>query len=323
MIAHGRVKGIGLHNMNKRGRLKYILYVLIAGCMWGCMGLLVRPLNDIGLVSMDIVALRAFVTVVVTFVSLPLLSKVNGSKAREDIRIRIKDIWIFLGTGIASVVFFNFCYFNTIIYTSLSVAAIMLYTAPIFVMIISAFVFHDKITSVKVIAILLAFIGCGVVTGVIGGNIAITATGALFGLGAGIGYALYSIFGKIATKRGYNSVTVTLYTFVMASVGVLPFCDFKGIVNVFSENPQMLVLSFVLILVTTFFPYIFYTAGLNGMEPGKAAVVACIEPVAATVVGWIAFDERPSVSTVLGVLMVIGAIFIINVRQDGKDKVNK
>lgn len=323
MIARGRGKIHGLHNMNKNSGLKYIFCVLTAGCMWGCMGLLVRPLNDIGLVSMDIVALRAFVTVIVTFASLPLLSKINGSRVREDIKIKFKDTWIFLGTGIASVVFFNFCYFNTIIYTSLSVAAIMLYTAPIFVMIISAFVFHDKITSVKVIAILLAFIGCGVVTGVIGGNIAITATGALFGLGAGIGYALYSIFGKIATKRGYNSVTVTLYTFVMASVGVLPFCDFKGIVNVFSENPQMLVLSFVLILVTTFFPYIFYTAGLNGMEPGRAAVVACIEPVAATFVGWIAFNERPSVSTVLGVLMVIGAIFIINVGQDGKDKVDK
>lgn len=315
MIARGRGKIRGLHNMNKRSGLKYIFYVLTAGCMWGCMGLLVRPLNDIGLVSMDIVALRAFVTVIVTFASLPLLSKINGSRVREDIKIKFKDTWIFLGTGIASVVFFNFCYFNTIIYTSLSVAAIMLYTAPIFVMLIGAAVFRDKITPRKFVALLVAFLGCGVVTGVIGGNIAITATGALFGLGAGVGYALYSIFGKIATRRGYNSVTVTLYTFLTASLGVLPFCDLKGIIVSFSRNPRMIALSFVLILVTTFFPYIFYTAGLNGMEPGRAAVVACIEPVAATCVGWIAFDERPSVSTAVGVVLVIGAIAIINAGQ--------
>lgn len=299
--------------MNKRSGLKYIFYVLIAGCMWGCMGLLVRPLNDIGLVSMDIVALRAFVTVIVTFVSLPLLSRVNGSRAKEDARIKLKDLWIFAGTGIVSVVFFNFCYFNTIIFTSLSVAAVMLYTAPIFVMIISCVVFHDRITFKKAAAIIIAFLGCGVVTGVVNGVPAITVNGALFGLGAGVGYALYSIFGKLAVKRGYNSVTVTLYTFLMASLGVLPFCDLNRMIVTLSENPGILVLSFILILVTTFFPYIFYTAGLNGMEPGKAAVVACIEPVAATVVGWIAFSENPTLGTVFGVILVVFAISLVNI----------
>lgn len=301
--------------MNNKNGLKCTIYVLVAGCMWGCMGLLVRPLNDIGLLSMDIVALRAFVTCIMTLVSLPLLSRINSSKAREDIKIKLKDVWIFVGTGIVSIVFFNFCYFSTIIYTSLSVAAIMLYTAPIFVMLISAVVFKDRITTKKAVALVLAFLGCGAVTGVIGGQIIITLQGALFGLGAGIGYAFYSIFGKLATDRGYNSVTVTLYTFVMASLGVLPFCSFKQIAGSLSDNPKMALYAVALILITTLFPYIFYTAGLGGMKPGKAAIVACIEPAAATFVGWLFYKETPSIGTVVGVILIFAAIVLINLKR--------
>lgn len=295
--------------------IKYILYVLAAGIMWGCMGLLVRPLNNVGLVSMDIVAIRAFVTFVMTLITLPMLSRLNHSTAKKDIKIRLRDIPIFTGTGIVSVVFFNFCYFNTIIYTSLSVAAIMLYTAPVFVMLISAVVFKDRINSRKIVALVLAFAGCGVVTGAITGSMSISVKGLLFGLGAGIGYALYSIFGKLATDRGYNSVTVTLYTFLWAGIGVIPFVKFDSLISAFAGNGKLAVYAFVLIIITTFLPYIFYTGGLSGLEPGKAAIVACIEPVTATFVGWFAYGEKPSATTYLGVAMVIAAIIVINAKS--------
>ena len=70
--------------------------------------------------------------------------------------------------------------------------------------------------------------------------------------------------------------------------------------------------TFLLILITTFLPYIIYTAGLAGLEPGKAAVIACIEPVMATFVGMIAFKEKIGIVTVLGVLLVLAAITLIN-----------
>ena len=100
-----------------------ILLVLASGCMWGCMGLLVRPLNEIGLKTMDICFLRGFVTFVVMLVALLVFD-------RSALKIRVKDIWCFIGTGAFSVSFFNFCYFKTITLTSLSVAAVLLYTAP-------------------------------------------------------------------------------------------------------------------------------------------------------------------------------------------------
>lgn len=296
--------------------IKSVLFVLIAGSLWGCMGLLVRPLNnEIGLASMDIVALRAFETAILSFVGMPVLSKINHSKAKEDLKIKIKDIWIFIGTGIVSVVFFNFCYFSTIIYTSLSVAAIMLYTAPIFVMLFSAVIFKDKMTAKKVVALCLAFLGCAVVTGAITGNMVVNTKGILFGLGAGIGYALYSIFGKFATDRGYGSQTVTLYTFLFASIGVLPFISIRKIAGAFAGKPQMVLYAVILIIITTFLPYIVYTAGLSKLEPGKAAIVACIEPVMATFVGLIFYKETIDLLTYIGVFLVIGAIILVNISQ--------
>jgi len=120
-----------------------ILYVLASGCMWGCMGLLVRPLNKIGLVTMDICFLRGFVTFIVMFVTLLIFN-------RGALKIRLKDVWCFIGTGALSVSFFNFCYFKTITLTSLSVAAVLLYTAPAFVMVMSFFLFKENMTKKKV-----------------------------------------------------------------------------------------------------------------------------------------------------------------------------
>ena len=140
-----------------RQKTSSILLVLAAGCMWGCMGLLVRPLNNVGLVTMDICFLRGFVAFVIMLAGLLVFD-------RTALKIRLKDIWCFVGTGALSVSFFNFCYFKTITLTSLSVAAVLLYTAPAFVMIMSFFLFKESMTKKKILALLSAFVGCVLVS---------------------------------------------------------------------------------------------------------------------------------------------------------------
>lgn len=81
---------------------------------------------------------------------------------REDLKIRLRDFMVFIGTGVCSIVFFNIMYFITIERTTLSVAAILLYTAPCFVMLMSAAVFHEKITGMKMVALLLALLDAAV-----------------------------------------------------------------------------------------------------------------------------------------------------------------
>ena len=111
--------------------------ILAAGSLWGSMGLFVRVYNARGLQSTDIVAIRAMATVIAMFVFMIFFR-------RELLRIRLRDLWCFLGTGIGSIVFFNYCYFKTISLTSMSVAAVLLYTAPAIVMVLSRILFGER-----------------------------------------------------------------------------------------------------------------------------------------------------------------------------------
>ena len=175
-------------------KTKAYLYIITAAICWGLIGLFVRTLAAQGFSSMQIVALRSLAAAIC--VTLPLLR--SGSAA---LRIRLRDLWLFIGTGICSLVFFNYCYFNAMQQTSLAVAALLLYTAPVFVMLMSLLCFGEAFTRTKALALLLTFSGCACVTGVFGSSLTLTLSGLLYGLGSGFGYALYSIFGKYANIR--------------------------------------------------------------------------------------------------------------------------
>lgn len=284
------------------------LLIIAAGCMWGCMGILVRTLEAVGLNSMETVALRSILTCICMVVGL-------GIFKRKAFSVKVKDIWCFLGTGIASVVFFNYCYFRTITMTSLSVAAVLLYTAPTFVMLMSAVLFKEKLTMKKGVSLVMAFLGCVLVTGGFGTGSGLNKFGILIGLGAGLGYALYTIFGRYAIERGYDSFTITLYTFFFASLGVLPFVNIPHIYGIMAQNPSVFLQAFFWTFVTTVAAYLCYTLGLKYMEAGKASVIASIEPVAATLIGVFLFQETIEVKALLGMCLVLGATLLVNKRK--------
>lgn len=283
-------------------------FVLLAGILWGTMGIYVRRLNALGFTTMEIVAVRSVVTAVLLLCILFFYNK-------EMLKIRLKDIWCFAGTGILSIVFFNYCYFKAITMTSLSVAAVLLYTAPAIVMVLSAFLFREKITIVKMISLAATFAGCVFVTGLAGGAKSLNVAGILAGLGAGFGYALYSIFSRYAIERGYHSLTISFYTFVFASVGVLPLADINIIYDACVKDLGIAGFYLVFALVSTVAPYILYTLGLTGLENSKASIIASIEPVTATVLGIVLFHEKMTIHNVIGILLVLGAIVICNLNS--------
>lgn len=112
-------------------------FVLAAGTLWGIMGIFVRKLGTYGFSSIQIASL-----------------------------IEIRDIGLFPGMGLVSLLLFTICYFTTINMASLSVAAILLYTSPIWVMLMSLVCFKEKMTKRKVLAAAMAFGGCVLVSGV-------------------------------------------------------------------------------------------------------------------------------------------------------------
>lgn len=295
--------------MNSNRKSKFApLYVITAGILWGMMGLLVRRMNEEGYTSMEITAFRAVISAVV-------LSAISLIIKPQSFKIRVKDIWVFLGTGLLSVVFFNVCYFSCMTMTTLSVAAILLYTAPAFVLILSFFIFKEKLTGRKLICLVMTFIGCVLVSGG-PGSIKLSIPGLLLGLGAGFGYALYSIFGKIAVKKGYSSLTITVYTFIFATAGTLILIKPAHFINCLTVSRNSIPLEAFLVLLNTVAAYILYTKGLEGTETGKASILATIEPVTACVVGMIFFGEFPGIVAYIGIVLVLAGCIIQNIKSE-------
>lgn len=279
--------------------------IVIAGVLWGCLGIFVRRLNEAGLYSMEIVALRAFVTCIAMGIFVFF-------RDWTLFKIRFRDLWCFFGTGLCSIVFFNYCYFKAISMTSLSVAAILLYTAPAIVMVLSFVLFGERFSICKLISLVLTFAGCVLVTGVLTEPGSVTGSGILVGLGAGLGYALYSIFGRYAIERGYHSLTITFYTFLFASVGTLFLADISVICSVATKSVSVMGLCVALGIVCTVVPYLTYTLGLQYVENGRASILASVEPVTATMLGVVLYQEKISMTGIIGIVLVLAALILCN-----------
>lgn len=275
--------------------------VLAGASLWGLIGLFNRTLMAAGLSPESIVLVRNLGGMV-------LLGLVLGLWKREVFRIRPGHLAYFFGTGIISVLLFTWCYFSCQQECSLAVAAILLYTSPAFVVLLSALLWRDQLTGRKLLALVLTFFGCVCVTGVYSGGMTITLRGFLLGLGAGFFYALYSIFGRYALAH-YEPYTVTFYTFAFAGVGSLVFLRPSQMAVLANGNMALIALG--LAVVCTVLPYLFYTAGLARMDSGKAAIIASVEPVVAALVGIIVFHESMSPATGLGVVSILAAVLLL------------
>lgn len=282
------------------------LYVAIGASLWGIIGFFVKELADYGYTSLQIVYLRAasafLLFLIWILIQQPALLKIKPA-----------DAWYFLGTGVLSVSFFNWCYFTTIQTSSLAVAAILLYTAPAFVLVISIFVFKERLTPQKGFALSATFLGCILVSGLFSAQLELSMKSLWIGLGAGFGYSLYSVFGKLASKK-YKTLTISFYTFLFAMIALFPISDISSAeVNMF--NPTVILNIIGLGLFPTVLAYWFYTQGLKQLEASKAAIISTVEPVVATIMGFVLYNESVSFIQAVGILLVLGAVLFIQERK--------
>lgn len=284
------------------------VFVLSAGTLWGLMGIFVRKLSTYGFSSLQIACLRILFGAVLFLV-------ITGVFNRNLLKIQLRDVGLFLGMGLLSLLLFTVCYFTTINLASLSVAAILLYTSPIWVMLMSAICFREKITRRKLLCAAMAFGGCVLVSG-IGSASSLSPRVIVTGLMSAVGYGLYSIFGTFALRK-YQPLTVTTYAFLFGALGAVVLCKPSEIITVIASapNPGGLVLLLMLTaFVTAVLPYLLYTVGLNHMRASAAAIMASIEPVVATAAGALVFGEALTLSAFTGIALVLCAIVLLNAK---------
>jgi drug/metabolite transporter (DMT)-like permease len=286
--------------------LAYI-YVFLGAALWGIIGLFIDELSQAGFSALQIVTLRVISATVMLVCYLGLTNP-------QLLKIDLKDSMSFVGTGIFSIVFFNWAYFTAIEEVSLSVAVILLYTGPAFVVILSRIFFEEKMTSRKIGALVLTLLGCVFVVKVFPIGIEqISWYGIWVGLGSGFGYALYSIFGKHALKK-YHPLTVITYTFIFASAVMLPVSGVSiPVSNLQSAQVWMNILG--LGFFPTALAYYLYTMGLSMVESGRASIAATVEPLVATLLGVFVFNDVLTAFQLVGMFLVLAAVVLIQFKN--------
>ncbi len=283
--------------------------IIAAGVLWGLLSLFFRFFTRLGMNAMQAVCIRNSTAAVLLLLYLL-------ARRPEKLRLRrLWHLWYFVGTGMISLAFFNVCYFICIDLAGVSVAALLLYTSPAFVMLLSAALFGERMRVRSVAALVLTVMGCACVTGVFGGA-AVGWRAAVVGLCSGLGYALYTIFGKLALRE-YTSETVTVYTVLFAAAGTLPFSRPAQMLSRIDSVAAVLLCA-ASGLFCTVAPYLLYTRGLEGVESGRAAILATVEPVVAALVGIAVFQEKVTAGKLAGILMILSAIVLMG--TEGKPK---
>jgi len=273
--------------------------------LWGLMGVFSNTLSKIGFSSMEGTAIRliscALIFIIINF---------------KKLKINPKDIWQFVLIGVFSIFAMSFTYFESIKCSSLTVASVLLYTAPIMVTLMSYIFYHEQMTLKKLLCLIGSVLGVVLISGV-DKTVNITSRGLVYGILSGFSYALYSILGKMILKK-YEPITVASYAFIFAALCSLFTVDFGYIANVVTRSENIIKTLSVMVgcgIVTAAIPYTLYTLGLKNTPAGKASVLACVEPLTATLFGVTIYGDKLGIVSVTGIVLIILSVGVLSYKN--------
>lgn len=275
-------------------RISGVLAILTAATLWGLIGPLAKYAFAHGFTPLEVAFWRA--TLAWGFFAL-------HAGGRGQLRIRLRDLGPTLVFGFFSVSVFFGSYQVAVARSGAAVAAVLLYTAPAWVALVSRIVFSEPLTRPKLISIALSCLGVAAVA--FGradlGPVRLDGLGLLAGLTAGLTYAIYYIFGK-KYLGNYDAATLFFYALPVGTLTLWPLTDF-------SHHPVSAWLAVVGIgFFSTYVAYAVYCYGLQRLQPARAAVLATFEPVVAAVLAMTWWGERFTLLGVLGGVAIITGV---------------
>lgn len=289
------------------------LYIATATFLWGIAASLGRAaftgrLPGIqALRPIDPLILSQSRTTFSFLVLLPVLALYGGWRR---LRLPARDLGQTLLVGVLGVAASNYFYYLAIQKTNVATAIILQYTAPIWVLLYMVARRLQKPTLQRVAAVGLAVAGIAMVIGVIGpGTLRLDPVGVTAALLAAFSFAFYNIGGHGILAR-YDRWTVLLYTTFSASLfWIVVNPPWKIAAAHYSGGQWLFLLVFSLLSVLA--PFSFYFAGLQHLEPTRAVVASCLEPVFSIVIAAIALGEVMRPIQTAGIVIVLGAIVVV------------
>ena len=288
---------------------KYAL-IMLSGILWGTIGLFVKVLDARGSTSEYTTFMRMF------FAFLLLFAITLAKEGTASFRIGRNTLISCALLGFVSMSLNNLCYTNAVNRLGMSLAAAILYMAPIFTSIQSKLFFHEKVGRNKLIALAFNVIGC--VLAATGGRLSlegVSVIGLLFGIGAAFAYSTQNIFGRLATDEASPFVVATYNFFFAAAFTLVVARPFSTIDDPF--EPQLLIWGLLFGLIPTTIAYLLYFAGIQGLtETSKVPVFCSLELVVATVLGAVLFSENLPPASLAGTALILVSIMLMNRKTD-------
>lgn len=285
----------------KKGVNSYV-FIAMAGILWSTLGLFGNMLMARGLSSEQVAFTRLFIG----FIVLSLYSLIRRP---EVLKINLKCLLYCGAIGIICQGLFNKCYFKAVEVTGVSIAAVLLYTSPLFLAVFSKIVYKEKMTRAKIISLILCCIGA--IMAVTGGVLdlkGINTYGIIMGIMAAITYALMPIISKNALKE-FSSETILIYGFLFGAIFMIPSAktvEMIGFVTDMNVLPYMILLG----VFPAAMAYIFYAEGIaRGCELSIVGVVASVELIAASIIGWTVVGEVFTIGKAIGVAIMFVSAF--------------
>jgi DME family drug/metabolite transporter len=277
-------------------RLLGALAVAAAAATWGTLGFFAKILYAQGVSFESLVAVRASVG------WLAVIGYLLATRNARSLRVERRDLAFLLPLGLVGIGAFYLLYFYTVRESTVGTAAILLYSAPAFVVVLAWPFLREPLNTAKVFGLLLTVCGISLVVGAYDlANLEVSPKILLTGLLSGLTY-------------GHLSPPVILsYALALGSalliVAALPTLDTLAGLPITSY----LILLMVSVVHTTL-AFALYTFGIRHLGAGRAAIVATIEPVVAGILGVTLLGEDMTVLKDLGALLVISGAILAQLR---------
>lgn len=283
-----------------------ILFILTSAVLWGITGGLGEILMNKGWSPSIIAFYRGFVGFI--FFTFWYLFR------RRAIKIRNKNPYFYAWAALAGIsVAGNFTfYFLAIESTGIAIAATLMYTAPIFVLLVSFLLGIERSTLFKWASIAFVLVGVVLLTGAYSSGTSVSFNGVIAGLGSGISYALF-IFGfKKSAKLGSPQATLTVAFFFFILILTLRINFGEAMSVVGSSDIGLFIL---LGIIGAGLSFILYVRGVKRTAPSTASIIAMVEPVTASLFGIILLGNELTLMQYAGMGLILATITILSVKQ--------
>lgn len=294
--------------IKKQAQLGYLL-VLAATICWATSGTFIKIIRqDYGLSAWAL----AFYRDLFTFVIFLSITAVLGA---GRLRVGRRHLIPLAAMGAISIGIFHVLWATAVTILHVAVATVLNYTAPVFVVLFAWLIWHEKPNQRQTIAVIMAFVGCVLVTGaynIIDMNV--NWLGLLVGLSTGLTYGLFTIIGKSALRH-HDAWTVLTYAFGFATLTLLIFRP-GSLLEMVAKPLSAWLWMIVLVVVSTVMGFGLYTSGLKHLSASSASIIATMEPVIATGFAFALLGEVIGPVQMVGGVLVIISVLILAVKKD-------